>query len=225
MDPRNPDAYVLPPEAIENQDLNEKVYQYYALFGCDVERAAIAANIPVEQVKQMAIDGRWEDQLKVLIRLKQSGRPGDLERATNRAINLIQAHRYRLLLERILRRFSLMRESDLHALCVEETESKDGIVRSKLVTRPFADLATALEKCQAMTYLALCDTATDRNKRGENPEESSAEADAHVQIANGLQRMREKAAARKVEAPPPQAEPSPGSWPLPSGSDNHLKPV
>jgi hypothetical protein len=226
-DPSNPESYSHD-SLTENQDIHEKVYQYYALFGCDVERAAIAANLPVERVRQMALDGRWEDQLKVLVRLKQSGKPGDMERATNRAINLVQAHRYRLLLERLLREFSLLTPAALRDWCMEITEGDDGIVKRKLVTRPFADLATALEKCQSMTYLALCDTATDRSKRGETVDESQTAADVHVQIAGGLQRMRERAVAAKaiVDAPKVNTPSQPlSASENPSAADRPVEPV
>lgn len=171
-------------------DLVEKVFQYYALFCCDVYRAALAANLPVEDVQRMAAEGRWNDRLKTLVKLSESGRPGDVERATNRAINFVQAHKYRILLEKILRGLAAIQKQKLDSFCYEEYEVKGGGTKRKLLCRPFADMASALEKCHAMTYAALNDTVSERRERKEEP--GSAHVDVHVQIANQLAKLRQE---------------------------------
>lgn len=190
-----------PPEltgyAESTEEQQERIYQLYALFACDAERTAVAAKIPVEVVEKMAQDGRWDAQFKTLIKLRTSGRPGDLERATNRAINFVQAHNYRRFLERVMRKFALLTENDLSDFCFEIRIDVKGNEIRKLNMRPLADLATAIEKCHAMTYAALTDTASDRAKRAENHEEDKQTQDAHVQIAGALQRLH-KAAEKPV---------------------------
>ena len=171
------------------EELHERIYQLYALFACDAEKTAVAAKIPLEVVEEMAKNGRWDAQFQTLIKLRQSGRPGDLERATNRAINFVQAHNYRRFLERIMRMLSLLTPKELEEYCFEIRIDKQGNESRKMACRPFADLATAIEKCHAMTYAALTDTASDRQHRKEGHEEGEQVVDAHVQIAGALQRM------------------------------------
>lgn len=193
----------IPFTADEQQiETNERIFQFYALFGCDPERTAVAAEVPLEHVLKLAEDGQWNKQFATLIRLKSTGRPGDLERATNRAINFVQAHRYRLFLERVLRHFALVPRDQLEDMCVELRVDAKGNESRKVNCRPFADLAAALEKCHAMTYLALVDTASDRQRNNAEAPQSQENVDVHVQLAGALQRAREGKAKPPVDITP-----------------------
>lgn len=186
-----------PPVAAPVEIDAEQVFQLYAVMGCDAERTAGAVNLDVAVIKAMAKAGDWDGKLEIVKRLRKSGKPGDAERATNRAINFVQAYRYRVLLERILRRLSAYRDEDLDKLFDCPIFNKEGdIVGRRITTRPFADLAVAIEKCQSMIYIALNDTVTERMERDDETGGKQASAtELHVQIATQLAKMRGETAS------------------------------
>lgn len=167
----------------------ESIFRLYAIFSGDVERTALAANMSVEQVVEMADAGGWMKKIAVLIRLQKSGIPGDAERGVNRAINFVQADRLRTIIERLLRALTQMSSEELFTYTLATQTDKDGITTNKIHTRPFADLASALEKAHAMTYQALSDTATDRKDRKETPEQATA-GEMHMAIADAMAQVR-----------------------------------
>jgi hypothetical protein len=169
----------------------EEVFRLFAMFVGDLERTAVAAHLPLEQVAEMSEAGNWTSRIKVLIRLQKSGIPGDVERGVNRAINFIQADRMRRVIERVINTLNNMSADEMLANLLSVTEDRNGNITSKILTRPFADLATALEKCHAMTYQALNDTATDRKGRSENEDSASASAgEMHLALVDAMSKAR-----------------------------------
>jgi hypothetical protein len=169
----------------------EEVFRFYAMFVGDLERTAVAAHLPLEQVVEMAAAGDWTKRIAVLIRLQKSAVPGDVERGVNRAINFIQADRMRRVIERVVNALNNMSADEMmsNLLCV--SEDRNGGITSKILTRPFADLATALEKCHAMTYQALNDTATDRKSRSEHEDSATASAgELHMALVDAMSKAR-----------------------------------
>ncbi len=168
----------------------EDVFRLFATFTGDLERTAVAAHLSVEQVNEMAIAGEWNKRISVLIKLQKSGIPGDVERGVNRAINFIQADRMRRVIERVINSLSNMSHEEMMAnlLCI--SEDKMGNTVSKIMTRPFADLATALEKCHAMTYQALNDTATDRKGRMETEDQNATAGEMHMALVDAMAKVR-----------------------------------
>ena len=67
--------------------------------------------------------------------------------------------------------------------------TKEGTVPS-LSTRALADLASAFEKAQAMTYLALNDTAQERVKRNETVDAEQSGGELHARIAAAMAEVR-----------------------------------
>jgi len=186
-------------ERVETRTDPEEVFRLYAMFVGDLERTAIAAHLPLEQVADMASNGNWNKRIAVLIRLQKSGIPGDVERGVNRAINFIQADRLRRVIERVINSLNNMSADEMleNLLCV--SEDKQGNINSKIMTRPFADLATALEKCHAMTYLALNDTATDRKGRSEHEDTATASAgEMHMALVDAMSKARRPAVSGPV---------------------------
>ena len=118
--------------------------------------------------------------------MKKSGRPGDVERALSRALNFVQAHRMRLFLDRIMRKLCDMEDTELSKYCLAVEEAADGTVTRRITARPFADLASALEKIQMLTYYALSDTASERVKRKESPPEECSAGEIHAAIAAAI---------------------------------------
>jgi hypothetical protein len=126
----------------------------------------------------------------VLIRLQESSVPGDAERGVNRAINFVQADRFRQYLERLLRALFSMSDEELNAFCFGADVDKSGNTTHRMHTRPFADLASALEKAHAMTYAALSDTATDRKARHEDADTENTAGELHIVMANAMAQIR-----------------------------------
>lgn len=168
----------------------EQAFLLYAAFAGDLERTAHALNIRPEQVLAIVEEGNWNARLKPIIELRKSTRPGDFERGINRALNFIQAHKYRLFLERLIFRITNMtaQEFEDYFLQPEKMTADGKTVAAKLSTRALADLASAMEKAHAMSYHALNDTAAERVKRKEDDDGMSA-ADLHVKLAKAMQEV------------------------------------
>jgi len=166
----------------------EQAFLLYATFCGDLEKTAHALNVrPVEVLRMVDKEG-WNERLKSIIELKKSGRPGDIERAINRALNFVMAHRFRLFLERVLLRITGMGAEEFESYLLM-SENKDGAFR-KLSTRALADLASAMEKAQALTYQALNDTAPERVKRKTAEDDSTAGGELHARIAKAMAEVK-----------------------------------
>jgi hypothetical protein len=134
----------------------------FATFGGDIIRTAAALHVPSVAVLRVADEEGWLEQLKPILELKKSTRPMDYERGVSRAINLAQAHRMRMFIERVITRVSGMTADELEEYLMTKTD-KNGTSK-QLNTRALADLMVSLEKCHSLTYMSLSDTATDRAK-------------------------------------------------------------
>lgn len=167
----------------------ENAFLLYAVFCGDVARTAHALSVSPELVTQLAVEHGWDRKLKPIIDLKASTRAGDVERAVNRAMNFVQAHRMRLFLERVLRQLSGLSITDLGSFLFPiEVKGRQGFekIHQSLSTRSLADLASALEKCHTMTYLALNDTATERKERKEEGNDDATAAETHIRLAAAM---------------------------------------
>lgn len=168
----------------------EQLFVLFATFCGDAERTAHAAGLRAVDVLRVADDEGWLDRLKPILELKKSNRPGDIERAINRALNFSQAHRMRLIVERVLHKLAGFTDDELREHMFIEHQMKTGESYSKLTTRPLADLASAMEKAQAMSYQALNDTVQDRTRRKEQADPESAGGDMMVRIAEAMGQVR-----------------------------------
>jgi hypothetical protein len=172
----------------------EQAFLLFATFTGDIARTAHALDVPAAAVLKMAEEEGWMNKLGPILALKKSSKPGDVERAINRALNFVQSHRMRLFIQRVITRLTGMNETEFEEYLFV-SNGKDGT--KKLTTRALADLASALEKAQSMTYLALNDTAQDRAKRKEGDGDSEVSAgDLHAQISAGLAAVRASATPR-----------------------------
>jgi hypothetical protein len=162
----------------------DDAFLLYASFGADVERTAYAASLTPDQVRAMALEGGWDEKLRSIIQLRKSQRPGDLERAINRSLNYVQAHRMRLILESIIRRISAMSADELRTATTHKTFGRDGeVISETLSTRPLADLTSALEKAQMLSYMALGDSATERKARPQETDDDRTASEIHAALA------------------------------------------
>jgi hypothetical protein len=166
------------------------VFQLYATFCGDVERTAAACGLQPIDVLQMARDDDWQLKLASIIKLKKSGRPGDVERAISRAMNFVQAHRMRLFLDRVVSKLTGFSEEELLKYMMTTTvkTAKDGTVSetTALNARPFADLTASLEKVHHMLYMALADSTAERDRKRESGNEEASSAEIHAAIADAM---------------------------------------
>jgi hypothetical protein len=177
----------------------EDAFMLYATFCGDVERTAHALNIPVVAVLNAVEEDGWSEKLRGIIELKKSNRPGDVERAINRAMNFVQAHKLRLFLERMLGRLCGMTPEEAEKYLMQENINDKGQVKHVLSTRPMADLASALEKCHAMSYMALNDSAAERSKRNSQEESTDTSGgEIHAKLSNLMAGIRNTNSPRAV---------------------------
>jgi hypothetical protein len=165
----------------------DDLFMLYASFCGDVERTAHAVGCKAVDVLRIADDERWNEKLKSIIELKKSERPGDVERAINRALNFVQAHRFRSLLDQLVLHFvDEARQKGIDQVCVvKTTNAKTEAVTVKIDTKPLSDLAAALEKVHWMTYVALNDSVADRKGRNETIQEAAG-GELHAKIAQAM---------------------------------------
>jgi len=178
----------------------EQVFMLYATFCGDPRRTAHAAGISEEELDLLVKRHDWDKRISGLIELRRSDRAGDVERAINRAINFVQAHRYRIFLERVLRDITSKSEEEVYGMLMTERFNKDGRpAGTTLSMKPLADLAAALEKVHQLTYISLCDAPSERAKRKVLDPEDVAEVDIHARIAKALSEMRAKSPPAQLQ--------------------------
>jgi len=152
-------------------DVSQILLVYVAMVG-DVNRTAAALDMDPAVVRQLATQEGWENKIQRVTMLSKSNRPGDWEKAQNRALCFVQGHRIRNLVDRVILHFEDMTEEEV---CAEITATGKNGVRH-VSARFFTDLAAAAEKAHSMCYAALDDTITARNERGEEPDQMNASA-------------------------------------------------
>lgn len=129
--------------------------------GGDVEKTAIALRCNLDEFKLLADDEGWQRKLKQWNSLSGS-QPRDVSIQVNRAVNYVQAHRLRSIIDKVVEQMALDTPDELIARLTVNT--RDG---SRFESRILTDLVKAAETAQLMTQRALGDTADER------PEESS----------------------------------------------------
>lgn len=124
----------------------------------DVQRTAAALDLDPAVVEQLAKDEGWHEKISRVSLLSKSGKPGEYERGVNRALNFTQAHRMRLLLDKLLEEFQDKTPEEI----LESVTSRTAQGATSVSARFFSDLTAAMEKAQHLSYLALGDTAGER---------------------------------------------------------------
>lgn len=166
----------------------DNAFLVFCSFSGDLARTAQHLNSTPDAVAQVAQEDNWLEKAKPLIAFKKFGNPAEAERHVNRTVNFLQATQLRKVLEAVVVYLSRMPNDKLMEYCLEESTDKDGRKVMKVHTRPFADLAAALEKVHALSYAALNDTVTERGHRQRsNPDdEPVAVSDIHAALAKAF---------------------------------------
>jgi hypothetical protein len=182
---------------LARKTLKESAFLIYALFCGDIPRTAHAMNVEPTVIQGLATEHNWDAKLRPIVDLKQSTRAGDIERAMNRAVNFVQAHRWRSFLESVMGELTSMSAAQVRDHIFLRETDRAGNITKKFSTRALADLSSAIEKCHALTYLALNDTATERKGRDDTQEGQGAAAELHLRLADAMARAAGPATTMK----------------------------
>jgi hypothetical protein len=135
------------------------IFQTYLALAGDAERTATAMAIPVQTVRDLANAEDWAGKAKMWNELRKGD--SELQITLNRAVNYVQAHRLRSILDVLISHIQSMDAADLISLLTETSEKS-----SKFTARPLADIVKAAEACQNMTAKALGDKAATSDDDG-----------------------------------------------------------
>ncbi len=136
------------------------IFSTYMSFVGDADQTAAALSLDPQVVVALATQEGWVEKVKHLSQMSKAGKPGDFEKAANRALNFVQAHRLRGVLTALLTNYEAKAPEDLAEV---STNAKTGV---KTVTcKFFADLASAMERVHQLSYAALGDSIAERNAR------------------------------------------------------------
>ena len=155
---------------------------YMTLIG-DVQKTALALDLDPELVSQLAAEEGWAEKIRRCTMMSKSESPGDWERAQNRALNFVQAHRLRLLLDKV---FQYFEARDAAEYLETEREISGRAVRPSIGVKFFTDLASALEKVHALSYHALGDTLGERKERDHGSDGEITTANLHTALIAAL---------------------------------------
>jgi len=179
----------------------EQIFQLYCSFTGDLQRTAHAAGITPQAVAELAEEHKWAARLSAIFDLKKSGKPGDLEKCLSRALNFVQAHRMRIVLERLIGKLYAMTPDELLDHCTVVQLDKDGNeLKRTLSMRPLSDLCAALEKVQALTYMSLSDTASERVRKNESGDPELSLSSIHSLISQAMSDTQNSAGREEFAA-------------------------
>lgn len=181
----------------------EQIFLLYAGSCGDVAKTARACNVSMQEVIKLAEEGGWLARIHELIDLKKLDKFDDVGRALSRATNFIQANRWRLFLERAVRKFEEIPDEELLEAFKTYKVDKNGDARmTGFSLRVLADLSSALEKCHWLLYQSLLDTPSDRaaRKTVEKAGDPAGESDIHARIARMMTGAGMKTVDQHVEA-------------------------
>ena len=146
----------------------DQVSAFFAFthFGGDEVRTAHTLGVEPAEIEALAIRHGWRQKLALVTAKGRS--TSEVQRETNRAVNMVQAHRLRNLVDRVLT--DLEGKEDLIAELTVTT--KNG---SYLDMKPLHQLVQAAAVAQEMTYRASGDTDRVKDPRDADASEGGAE--------------------------------------------------
>lgn len=147
----------------------------------DIGKTAAAFDLDPGLVQALATQEGWLEKVKRISMLSKSEKPGDWERAQNRALNFVQSYRLRQLIDKMLLTFDGMTPAEV----MEKFTTNDKNGQVHLSARFFGDLSAAAEKAHSLSYQALGDTVGEREERGEGSAPLSTAA-LHVALIAAL---------------------------------------
>jgi hypothetical protein len=174
-------------------DVAQIFLTFMSLIG-DVDKTAAALDLSPHIVAGLAEQEGWLEKVRRLSVMSKSGKQGDYERAQNRALNFVQAHRLRMTVDAMLRAFDgLTPEEIVHKL---STADRNGNMH--LSARFLADLSAAAEKIQALSYAALGDSVKERVERAVADDGEMTPDQLHAAVISALNAPHAPAVASQV---------------------------
>lgn len=165
-----------------------QLFMLFASFSGDIFRTAAAAGIQPEDVTRKAEAGNWLSRIRGLIELKQLDKSGEIERQMSRAINFVQVTKWRMAIDRAIRRLEKMNDTEFFDELCTRTYYESGAIKSKAFSaKILADISTAMEKVHWMSYQSVMDAPQDRAGRREKvKDDGPGDEDIHAKIAKAL---------------------------------------
>lgn len=174
-------------------DVSQIFLTYMSLVG-DVEKTATALDLDPKIVAALADQEGWLEKVRRLSVMSKSGKPGDYERAQNRALNFVQAHRMRMTVDALLRSFDGLTPEEI----CEKLSTVDKNGNYHISARFLSDLAAASEKIQALSYAALGDSVKERVERAEASDGEMTPDQLHAAVIAALNAPHAPIVASKV---------------------------
>lgn len=169
-------------ELKQRVDVAQIFITFMTLVG-DVERVALACEREPEFISWLAEQEGWVEKIRRVSSLAKGGKPGDWERAQNRALNFVQCHRIRILIDRLVGHLYNISAEEL-ALKMTTQPTKSGTVM--VSGRFFADIMSALDKVHALSYQALGDSIGERVQRATEEGSEHSPMAIHAAVLRAL---------------------------------------
>lgn len=213
-------------------DCAQAFLTFMALVG-DVERTAYALKLDPEFVQRLADDEGWTAKIQRVSLMSRGQRPGDWERAVNRAMIFVQAHQLRGVIDSILGRLRAMTPDQIYDQCLVRDKNGGTHLSAKFLT----DLTTAMEASTRISLVALGDTVSERIEREESKDGGGLKvSDLHAAIIAGLSKLGQGTAesivleqAQTVQAlsngTQPETQPTLSGQEVPTNASENPAPV
>lgn len=133
-----------------------QIFHVFMVLVGDVEKTAAALDVDPEVIRGLAEKYNWCEKVKRISILSKGGTQGDWERAQNRALNFVQAHQLRRILDLQLAHIAETQTEDV----MKVTDQRTGEI--KYSARVLVDLSTAMQRVHEMSYNALGDSIKER---------------------------------------------------------------
>lgn len=184
----------------------ESAFLLWCANNFDVAATAHVLGISAIALQRCVDDEGWIARVAPIVEKIKSQKPGDFEKSVNRSIAFVQGHRFRMVCERVITEMTNWSTAELRENLMPENISKLGSSK-KISTRFLGDIASAIEKANAICFSALGDTASERCKRSDSVD-SGPVLDIHAKISACMSSVGESKTPRKLllEAQLEQAE-------------------
>lgn len=159
-----------------------QIFLLFTLLIGDADKTAAALDLDPAFVQWLATQEGWHEKVRKLTVMSKTGKPGDFERAQNRALNYIQAHRVRMLMDRVLVELTETPKDML----AERFKSLDRSGKPNGISAKFfADITAAMDKVHHLSYNALGDSVGERLDRAKDNDNASVN-DIHTALIQAL---------------------------------------
>lgn len=133
-----------------------QIFHVFMVLVGDVEKTAAALDVDPDLVRSLAEKYNWTEKVRRISILSKGGTQGDWERAQNRALNFVQAHQLRRVIDLQLAQIAELPVDEVMKIKDQRTNEV------RYSARVLVDLATAMQRIHEMSYNALGDSVKER---------------------------------------------------------------